>query len=342
MESLIAGLAVYGYGILFAAVFLEAVSLPVPAALALLIAGGASARGSMQSPLAVSGALAAMLTADMLMFLLGRYTGWWLLGLLCRLSLNPDSCILRSADLFYKRGRLMLVFAKFIPGINAIAPPMAGSMNMRLSQFLRLDLAGAILYVGAYFGAGYVFSDALDAITRGYHVFGRVVGWILIAAVVGYAAALVRRWIKSRSLSVGPLVKVPLVDPREAAQGMAAENAVIYDVRSHGYYDPRAMRIKGSRRLDPNALHQPTALHQNALPQNDLPQSEHEMPPDRKVYLYGTCISEATSSRVARELIQKGVRVAVIKGGLRKWKEAGLPMEPVPAEEISALPVFDR
>jgi membrane protein DedA with SNARE-associated domain/rhodanese-related sulfurtransferase len=321
MESIIAGLAQYGYWILFAAVFLETVGMPIPAALALLIAGAASAHGSLRASQAFPGALAATLAGDTLMFLMGRYTGWWLLGLLCRLSLNPDSCILRSADSFYKRGRIMLVFAKFIPGINAIAPPMAGSMNMRLKQFLWLDLAGASLYVGGYFWVGYVFSDALGAIARGYNALGRVVGWIMVAAVAAYAGAHVRMWIKARKLAA-----VPLVDPLEAARGMSAENAVIYDVRSHGYYDAKATRIKGSRRLDPNALHHP----------------DEAMPDQRKVYLYCTCLREATSSRVARELIEKGVRVAVIKGGLRKWKEAGLPLEAVPAEELSALPVFQR
>lgn len=56
-------------------------------------------------------------------------------------SLNPESCILRSADSFYRRGRVLLVFAKFLPGINTMAPPLAGSMNMRVRQFLLLDLA---------------------------------------------------------------------------------------------------------------------------------------------------------------------------------------------------------
>ncbi len=320
METLIAGLAEHGYGILFAAVFLETVGIPIPAAVALLIAGGASARGSLDVWQAFPGALMVMLAGDTLMFLAGRYTGWWLLGILCRVSLNPESCILRSADLFYKRGRMMLVFAKFIPGINTIAPPLAGSMNMRLGQFLPLDLAGAALYTSGYFWVGYLFSDALGSITRGYHAFGRVVGWIIVALVAAYIGALVRMWIKARKLSV-----VPLVDPAEAARGVA-DGAVIYDVRSHGYYDPKATRIKGSHRLDPNALHQP----------------EEKVPGEQTVYLYCTCIREATSSKVARELIEKGVHVAVIRGGLRKWKQAGLPVEAVPTEEMSALPVFDR
>jgi rhodanese-related sulfurtransferase len=44
--------------------------------------------------------------------------------------------------------------------------------------------------------------------------------------------------------------------------------------------------------------------------------------------------------RVAQELQNRGVRVAVIKGGLRAWKSAGLPVETVPRDEMAALPTF--
>jgi membrane protein DedA with SNARE-associated domain/rhodanese-related sulfurtransferase len=317
MESWISGLALHGYSLLFAAVFLEAVGLPLPAALALLVAGGASARGSLLGSYALGGALLAMVAGDTLMFVLGRYTGWWLLGVLCRISLNPESCILRSADSFYRRGRALLVVAKFIPGINTMAPPLAGCMNMPLLQFLALDLAGAALYTGSYFAVGFLFSDALGAITRGYQTFGRVVGWVVIFLVAGYVAFQIWLWIRVRALRT-----VPFAIPFEAAQQMAA-GACVYDVRSHGYFDAKATRITGSRRLDPNALNR----------------SSEEFP-GGQVYVYCTCVREATSVRVARELQNRGVRVAVIKGGLRAWKGAGLPVEAVPLEEMAALPSF--
>jgi membrane protein DedA with SNARE-associated domain len=318
MESWISGLALHGYSILFAAVFLEAVGLPIPAALALLIAGGASARGSLQGSYALGGALLAMIAGDTLMFVMGRYTGWWLLGVLCRISLNPESCILRSADSFYRRGRALLVVAKFIPGINTMAPPLAGCMNMRLTQFLGLDLAGAALYAGAYFAVGFLFSGALEAVTRGYQTFGRVMGWVVIALVTGYLAFQVWLWIKAHALP-----SVPFAIPAEVARQRAA-GACIYDVRSHGYLDAKAIRITGSRRLDPNALNR----------------CDEEFPDGQLVYVYCTCVRAATSVRVARELQNRGVRVAVIKGGLRAWKVAGLPVEPVPLEEMAALPSF--
>src|ERR1700683_2967645 len=193
MDSWISELALHGYSILFAAVFLEAIGLPVPAALVLLIAGGAAANGTLQATYALSGAIVATLAGDTLMFLVGRYTGWWLLGLLCRVSLNPEACILRSADSFYRRGRTLLVIAKFIPGINTMAPPLAGSMNMRTLTFLRLDFAGALLYAGSYLAVGYVFSDALGAVTRGYDSAGRFIGWIILALVIAYL--LFRMWL---------------------------------------------------------------------------------------------------------------------------------------------------
>lgn len=323
MDTWNTALAQHGYAILIAVVFLETIGLPVPAALALLIAGGAAARGVLHAPYVLSSALLAMLAGDTLMFLLGRYTGWWLLGLLCRISLNPETCILRSADSFYKRGRTLLVIAKFIPGINTMAPPLAGSMNMRLAQFLRLDSAGAALYVGSYFAVGFVFSGALEAVTRGYHAAGRVLGWVVILLVVGYLLIRAWLWIKGRAASA-----VPFASPDEAAREMDA-GAFVYDVRSHGYFDAKAMRILGSRRLDPHALHQ----------------SETELPKERRVFVYCTCVRQATSARVARELqiLLEGrdVRVTVIRGGLRAWAKAGLPVEPVPRDEVTALPVFE-
>jgi membrane protein DedA with SNARE-associated domain/rhodanese-related sulfurtransferase len=318
VESWISSLAAHGYAIVFAAVFLEAVGFPVPAALALLIAGGASATGALSGFYVVFGSITVMLVGDTLMYLIGRYTGWWLLGILCRLSLNPESCILRSADSFFRRGRKLLVVAKFIPGINTMAPPLAGCMNMRLLQFIRLDLAGAALYILCYFGVGFLFSGAIQAVTKGYRAFGRIMGWVVVALIAAYVAWQFWRWIKDRGQRA-----VPIVLPSEAARAMQS-GACVYDVRSHGYLDRKAIRITGSRRLDPHTLHQ----------------SSEEFPPGQSVFVYCTCVREATSVRVARELEKQGIPVAVIKGGLRAWKKLGLPVEPVPAEEIAILPVF--
>jgi membrane protein DedA with SNARE-associated domain/rhodanese-related sulfurtransferase len=322
MEHWVSGISQHGYAILFAVVFLESVGFPVPAALALLFAGAAAGSGFLQVSSAVIGAMIAMVAGDTLMFILGRYTGWWLLGVLCRLSLNPEACMLRSADSFYRRGSKLLVVAKFIPGINTMAPPLAGSMQMRFLSFLQLDLIGAALYIGLYFGIGFFFSDALHAVTRGYRAFGRLMGGVGIVLIVVYFG--VRLWLLIKEKAQPPVV---YAFPLEVAETSFAE-AQIYDVRSHGYFDANAVRIKGSKRLDPHALNQST------------PDFATQQP----VYLYCTCVREATSRRVARELEIKlkeaGVRIAVIKGGLSAWRKAGLPTEVVPRDDVTALPLF--
>ncbi len=325
MDTWTSAIAQHGYVILSALVFVDALGLPVPAAVALLVAGAVAARGMLQPQYLLGSAVLAMLAGDALLFLLGRYTGWWLLGVLCRISLNPESCILRSADAFYRRGRQLLVYSKFLPGINTMAPPLAGSMNMGLAQFLMLDLAGTVLYLGSYFAAGYLFSNALGVLVHGYQAAGRILAAIVIALIGAYLLYLLWLWLKQRELPA-----VTLADPAEAAEAARDSQcgAVIYDVRSHGYFDPKATRIRGSQRLDPNALRQPGT----------------KLPDQRAIYLYCTCARQATSARVARELQLalkgKAVRIAVIRGGLRAWTRAGLPVEPVPPADMAALPLF--
>jgi membrane protein DedA with SNARE-associated domain/rhodanese-related sulfurtransferase len=316
VESLVLAVATYGYSILFGVVLAESIGLPIPAALGLLAAGAASAHGSMSVGLMIATGICAMLIGDNLLFFLGRYTGWTLLSLLCRFSLNPEACILRSADAFYRRGRVILLFAKFLPGLNTMAPPLAGSMNLPFLQFFPLDFVGASLYVLTYFTIGYLFSDFLSTILRGYSIVGSVVGWAIAILFVAWFANRLRLWLKMRKES-----PVPLITPEEV---VAREAVAIFDVRSHGYYEQGTMRIAGSLRLEPNALVEQLRM----------------LPHDREIILYCTCAREATAVRVARMLAEQGIPSAVIAGGLTAWKKASLPLEPVPADEMVLLPKF--
>jgi membrane protein DedA with SNARE-associated domain len=146
-------MARHGYALTFGLLLAEAVGLPFPAALALVAAGAAVAAHGLWGPYVLVAAISALLLGDTVQFWLGRYMGWALLGFLCRVSINPETCILRSAESFYKRGKITVVIAKFIPGVNTMAAPLAGSMKMRFWQFLRLDLAGAVGYSLTYLAA---------------------------------------------------------------------------------------------------------------------------------------------------------------------------------------------
>jgi membrane protein DedA with SNARE-associated domain/rhodanese-related sulfurtransferase len=313
-------LAQHGVLMLSLGVFLQALGLPVPAAVGLVLAAGESARGHL-SPFAVfGGSLAAMVGGDALMYLLGRKTGWWLLGMLCRISLNPESCVVTSADTFHRRGRSLLVVAKFLPGINTMASPLAGSMHMRWRSFLWLDTAGSVLYIGAYFAVGFLCSDAVAGVIRFYERFGHLTTAVVLILLSAYAL-----WLLWSSWQARGLVRlVPHAPPKIVARDVSAGDAVVFDVRSHGYFDPGAVRIPGSRRVDPNALRV----------------SLEKFSKDRQIYLYCTCRRQATAVRVARELLKLGLKVAVIEDGLRGWRAAGLEFETVPPEDVAALPFF--
>ena len=232
--------------------FAEAIGLPVPAALAILTAGAVTAYGDLHLYLVILVCVASMLVGDIILYFTGRVSGWALLGLLCRLSANPETCILRSAEYFYRRGKHTLLFAKFIPGINTMSPPLAGSMKMQFDDFLGYDTAGAVLYSGVYAVIGYLFSDALRAITRGLRSAGFAAEVIFAIGLGAYAIYRIWLYRKYRLLDVIP--RVQALDLAHRLASDATHNMLIADVRSHGYYDADAERIAGSIRIEPNNL----------------------------------------------------------------------------------------
>ena len=192
--------------------------------------------------------------------------------------------MLRSADSFYRRGSKLLVVAKFIPGINPMAPPLAGGLQMRFSSFLRLDLAGAALYVGVYFGLGFVFNGALHAVTQGYRAFGRIVGAAGIALVVAYLGFQLWLWVRERLQQ-----PVTYAIPLEAAE--ASWRRSLKSTMS-GVMDILTRMPFASR--DPSDTGPMVASNQH-----------QDFSTVQQVYLYCTCVREATSRRVARELASK-------------------------------------
>jgi membrane protein DedA with SNARE-associated domain len=260
----------HGYFLLALVCLAEAVGLPVPAALAILTAGAVTAFGDLHLYLVIGIGVLAMMAGDVILYFMGRVSGWALLGFLCRLSANPETCILRSAEYFYRRGKQTLLFAKFIPGINTMSPPLAGSMKMQLGDFLQFDALGAIFYVGAYAVAGYLFSDALRAITRGLRSAGFAAEVIFGIGLAAYAFYRIWLYRKYRLLDV-----IPRIQAEELAQRLAsgaAEKMLIADVRSHGYYDADSERIAGSIRIEPN----------------NLVEEIKNLPKDQEIYLYCT------------------------------------------------------
>jgi membrane protein DedA with SNARE-associated domain len=270
MNNLLSSISHHGYLLLAVVCFAEAVGLPLPAALAILTAGAVAAYGDLHFYLVLGIGALALISGDVLLYFMGRASGWALLGLLCRLSANPETCILRSAEYFYRRGKQTLLFAKFIPGINTMSPPLAGSMKMRLGDFLQYDALGAAFYVGAYSLAGYIFSDALRAITRGLRSAGFAAEVIFGTGLLAYV--LYRIWVYRKYRLLGVIPRIPAGELARRIATEAAQNMLIADVRSHGYYDADSEPIAGSIRLEPN----------------NLIEEVKNLPKDREIYLYCT------------------------------------------------------
>lgn len=270
MNDLVATVARHGYLLTFAFLFGQAMGLPLPASIAMIAAGAAIAAHTLVGTNVFLAAVIALLAGDIIQFWLGRYTGWALLGVLCRLSMNPETCMLRAAESFYKRGKATLVIAKFVPGLNTMAAPLSGSMKMRFGQFLLLDSAGALLYTTVYILVGYVSRDFLAATLRSFYAAGRVMEVLVAIAIIVYSAYWLRQIIKHRTYNVVPRIQVAELAARLAAGG--TDKIKIVDVRSHGYYDVGAERIHGSIRIEPS----------------NLDEEIKNLPKDAEFYLYCT------------------------------------------------------
>jgi len=154
----------HGYVLLFFWIAAEQGALPVPS-IPLLLACGALARtGELNPVLILLSGGAGCLLADTIWFQLGRRRGAKVLRFLCRVALEPDSCVRRTENVLLRFGLRSLLVAKFIPGLNAVAAPLAGSSGARFRRFVLFDSLGALLWIGGYTGLGYLFASQIETI----------------------------------------------------------------------------------------------------------------------------------------------------------------------------------
>jgi membrane protein DedA with SNARE-associated domain len=229
MNEIARNLTEYGYLLLFAFVLAEQVGLPVPAVPVLLGVGALTGAGQMSLTLAFAAAIAASLPPDVIWYELGRRRGARVLGLLCRISLEPDSCVRRAENLFMQRGRRALLIAKFLPGLSTVAPPLAGMVGIARWQFLALDIAAALLWAGTWMGLGYVFSDALELVAAQAARLGNALGLVVGAALAAYVGfKFVQRQRFLRSLRIARITPEELKGRLDAGD----ETLTIIDTRS--------------------------------------------------------------------------------------------------------------
>ena len=146
MNEILDFLTRHGPSVLFAAVFVEQMGIPLPASPWLLAAGALSVTGKPHWYSALAAAASGSMLADAIWFYLGRTRGQRVLNFLCRVSLEPDSCVRRTQDLFTRYGMRGVIAAKFVPGLSTLAPPMAGNSGIPAPRFFFFDGLGSLLY----------------------------------------------------------------------------------------------------------------------------------------------------------------------------------------------------
>lgn len=269
MEALIHFLTEFGYIVLGAWVLAESIGLPLPATPVLLAAGVLSAKGPFQLWLALLVSVFSCLISDLFWFGVGRKGNHKVLKLICRMSLEPDSCVRRTGKVIETYGPKSLLVTKFIPGLNAVAAPLAGSGGVPLSTFLLFDLLGSIFWCGSFLGLGFLFRERVTEVAESLGHFKWTLTLTLLviipAAYIAFKYRQRRKFIRE--------IWTERITPEELRKRIdGGEKVIVVDLRHDLDFlpDPRIL---------PNAIR---------IPPEDLEERFTEILPDREVVLYCT------------------------------------------------------
>src|SRR5258708_22170833 len=187
--------ASHGIWVLLGLVFAGGLGLPVPASPILVAAGVLAGVGQLPLAGVVVGSSIVLLGADLVWFELGRWRGRQLLAFLCRISLEPDTCVQRTEGLFARRQATSLVISKFLPGLRTVAPPLAGMLAMDHWEFVLYNGAGTLLWVWTFTALGYLFSEQ---VARAAAPAARLGGWLAFAVGLAFAAWVAWKYLERR------------------------------------------------------------------------------------------------------------------------------------------------
>jgi len=238
----------HGYALLFLWVLAEQGALPLPSVPLLLAAGALVRAGKLYFLPAILCAMLAAIIADSIWFELGRHRGRQVLRLVCRLSLEPDSCVRQTEGVFHKYGMSCLLVSKFVPGLNAVAAPLAGHSKRSYFSFAFYDSLGTLIWSGAYLVLGFLFSGELESVLLYASRMGLnllLLAVLLLAVWIGWKYVQRRRFLKQ--LKVARITAVELQDRLSAG-----EEPFIVDLRSG--YDGETALIPGAVRISPEEL----------------------------------------------------------------------------------------
>jgi len=250
MHEAMAFLVRQGPLVLFLFVLAEQLGLPLPAVPVLLAMGALARTGHFSLGVAAAIAVGASVVADAVWYWLGRWRGARVLGLLCRISLEPDSCVRNTQNVLTARGARALLFAKFVPGLSTVAPPVAGLIGMRPARFLLWDGLGALLWSGVYLALGWLFGPQIERIVIAFSDVGSRVFVSGVAALVAYVAW---RYVQRRRFL--HQIEMDRVTPEELRRKIdAGEDVVVMDLRGSADFEVTEGTLPGAFHVAMDAL----------------------------------------------------------------------------------------
>jgi membrane protein DedA with SNARE-associated domain/rhodanese-related sulfurtransferase len=307
----------HGYLWLFLLALLERIGLPLLLTPVMIAAGAVAGLGDMSLTAIIVLTVIASELGDWLWYELGRSRGASVLRILCKISLEPDSCVRKSENAFALHTTTALIYSKFLPGIGHLGSPIAGLSGMSRRRFLVVNAVGSLIWAACFALVGYIPARKLPIDV----MLVTAAGWILVVLLLALIGNVVWKYIQRQRFIRSLRVSRMMVDELKAALDRG-ERPFIVDLR-------HALEFV----VDPRTV--PTAVR---ISPDDLPARNAEIPRDREVVLYCTCPSEATSAKVAMDLKKIGItRVRPLAGGLKAWQDQGYPMDEFfPQEEAQA------
>jgi membrane protein DedA with SNARE-associated domain len=238
----------YGYALVFTVILLEQVGLPIPASPILILAGAIAAEKELSLSMVVLLGVVGCLIGDVLWYYIGKAKGRRVLKTLCSLSLSPDSCVRKTETSFSKYGVNSLLFAKFVPGLNTISPPLAGMVNPNFFSFFWRDLFGSFLYVLAFVLPGFFFERSVFDITSIFEEIGKASLYVVIGLLGAYVLI---KYMRLKMLQ-RTLYK-QRITPEELQERVSrGEDLIILDLRSTK--SNPTTRIPGALRIAPQEI----------------------------------------------------------------------------------------
>ncbi len=258
----------HGYALLFVYVLIVSLGVPIPVDPLFLLMGAQTGDHRYSFFLSILTAMVPALLGDILWYQIGKHKGRSVLGLLCKLSLEPDTCVRRTESAFSTRGSDALLFSKFVPGMSLASVTLAGISRMPFSRFLLADAAGCTIWAGAYLGLGWLFHKQVDTIINSLGLYGRRAGVVIVTALAIYLAyKYFQRWRFLRNLRINRVTPEQVRDLVASGCGLT-----IVDLRHPAEVERVGIKI-------PNAL---------VLRPEDLRSRSHEIPREHEIILYCT------------------------------------------------------